>query len=44
MKLSFIKIELVTDPSQPSVDVVAPRNGRTLQMDVLPGRRVADIV
>jgi membrane associated rhomboid family serine protease len=38
MELSFIEIEPVTDPSRPSVDVVAPRNGRTLQMDVLPGR------
>jgi hypothetical protein len=44
MELSFIGIEPVTDHSQPSVDVVAPRNGRTLHMDVLPGRRVADIV
>jgi hypothetical protein len=44
MELSFIEIEPMTDPSQPPVDVVAPRNGRTLQMDVLPGRRVANIV
>lgn len=46
MELSFIEMEPVTDPSLPSVGVVATRNGRsrTLQMDALSGRRVADIV
>ncbi|XP_062207750.1 RHOMBOID-like protein 13 [Phragmites australis] len=44
MELSFIEIEPVTDPSLPSVGLVTSRNGRTLQMDVLPGGRVADIV
>ncbi|EEE55804.1 hypothetical protein OsJ_04394 [Oryza sativa Japonica Group] len=38
MDLRFIEIEPVTDPSLPSVGVVASRNGRTLQMDV-PSRR-----
>lgn len=42
MELRFIEIEPVTDPSLPSVGVVASRNGG--RMDVLPGRGVADFV
>ncbi|KAM3353197.1 hypothetical protein ACQJBY_024395 [Aegilops geniculata] len=44
LEMRFIEIEPVTDPSLPSVGVVASRNGRALQMDMLPGRGIADFV
>lgn len=44
LEMRFIEIEPVTDPSLPSLGAVASRNGRTLQMDMLPGRAVADFV
>ena len=34
---SFIEVEPVTDSSMPTVGFLALGNGRTLQMDVLPG-------